>query len=302
MKRALVILLAACLFLFAGCSSEPTESPSVVTPDPSPQPQAPVEPAPALAPEVQTPPAEPLDLTGNWRQVDAVETETYQFATIADGVLDIYWFIPDTGVMLHWAGTYDAPTDPAETYSWESANDTTRTASALMASGDAAKTISYENGKLSYTAAAFGMETTIQLERYAGELPDSAAVAGPQEMEGTLGNYDVKINGYRLAKDYENKDVLILQYTFTNNSEEAAAAMWSIYPKAFQDGIELETAFMMDDTYLGGNGDKELKPGISIDCESAYSLPNLVSPVEIEVTELISFDDAMVTATFQIAE
>ena len=66
---------------------------------------------------------------------------------------------------LYWAGTYDAPTTADEPYTWDSKNDTEKTDNALLASGDATKTFTYEDGEISYQASALGTTKTIRLEK-----------------------------------------------------------------------------------------------------------------------------------------
>ena len=66
---------------------------------------------------------------------------------------------------LYWSGTYEAPTEATENYTWDSVNDTSKTANALLASGDETKTFTYENGVLSYEASALGTTTTVKMER-----------------------------------------------------------------------------------------------------------------------------------------
>lgn len=118
----------------------------------------------------------------------------------------------------------------------------------------------------------------------------SPAPENEQTGAGSLGDYSVEILSARKSTDYEDKDAIIIRYNFTNNSDEAASFMFATQSKAFQDGVELEMAMMMDDTYNSQDLTKEIKPGASIEVEKAFVL-NGDSPVEAEVTELISFDD-----------
>lgn len=86
-------------------------------------------------------PAKPLDLVGNWK----------------DGEILIYW-VSDGGdtKSLYWAGTYVAPKDNKETYSWTSKNNKDKTDHALLASGDDTKVFTYEKGEITYKASALG--------------------------------------------------------------------------------------------------------------------------------------------------
>lgn len=107
----------------------------------------------------------PPDLTGTWKQANGSET-SYQMATISDGTIEIYW-ISNGGdtKSLYWSGTYVAPTEATDNYSWDSVNDHSKTGSALLASNDDSKTITYDGKQLSYSASAMGSTTTVKLEK-----------------------------------------------------------------------------------------------------------------------------------------
>ena len=104
-----------------------------------------------------------VDLTGNWVQVNA-QSETVQTATITEGSIEVYWVTPDMK-SLYWAGTVVTPADSSQSFTWDSVNDTSKTASALMASGDETKAFAYENGELSYEVTALGQTVTVRLAR-----------------------------------------------------------------------------------------------------------------------------------------
>ena len=74
-----------------------------------------------------------------------------------DGEIVIYW-VSDGGdtKSLYWAGTYVAPKDNKETYSWTSKNNKDKTDHALLASGDDTKVFTYEKGEITYKASALG--------------------------------------------------------------------------------------------------------------------------------------------------
>ncbi len=100
-------------------------------------------------------PAKSLDLIGNWEEKD--KGDSYQAGYIKDGEIVIYW-VSDGGdtKSLYWTGSYIAPTDNTEPYTWDSENDKEKTGSALLASGDDTKKFTYENGEITYKASALG--------------------------------------------------------------------------------------------------------------------------------------------------
>ena len=86
----------------------------------------------------------PVDLTGEWKQVNSKPDETYQRATIQDGEITIYWVNEaEKTESLYWAGTYEPMKEAAEIYIWDSVNNKEKTGTALLASGDETKTFTY---------------------------------------------------------------------------------------------------------------------------------------------------------------
>nr|WP_162612674.1 DUF5067 domain-containing protein [Flavonifractor sp. An135] len=107
---------------------------------------------------------------------------------------------------------------------------------------------------------------------------------------GDLGDYHVEIKDATLSSDYEGNPAIIVTLSWTNNSEETTSAMLAVNTTAFQDGVELEMAIMMDENYDGESSMKDVRPGTTLDVQYAYVLSNTTSPIEIEVSELFSFD------------
>ncbi|PQD97069.1 hypothetical protein CYL18_04125 [Pradoshia eiseniae] len=108
----------------------------------------------------------PLDLSGEWIQTNSNSEDAWQEATITEDVIEINW-ISDNGdtKSLYWSGSFIAPTEAAESYSWTSKNDTSKTENALLASTAETKDFTYEDGILSYEASALGSTTVVKLER-----------------------------------------------------------------------------------------------------------------------------------------
>lgn len=126
--------------------------------------------------------------------------------------------------------------------------------------------------------------------------------ADANEDSGTLGDYEIAIVSARLGKDYEDKPALIVKYSFKNNAQENKAFLTSTMTKAFQDGVQLETAMIVgDDSYNAEDAMKELQPGASIECEGAFVLTSETSSVEINVQEFSFTSDAVLKKTFDLS-
>ena len=136
-----------------------------------------------------------------------------------------------------------------------------------------------------------------------GSGEDGESDQGSGSADNTaIGGYSLVIDSCRLAKDYENKDVVIVKYKFTNNSDEPAPFYLTFDETVYQNGVGLNQAYILKDSanYNADNQTKEIKKGASIDVEVAYELNDTTTDIEVEVKELFSFSDETVKKTFSI--
>ena len=73
----------------------------------------------------------------------------------------------------------------------------------------------------------------------------------------------------------------------------------AVNAQAFQDGVQLELAFMDEFSDEYENASKEIKTGATLTCELYYVLTS-ESEVEVEVTELISLGNDKLEKTFTV--
>lgn len=108
---------------------------------------------------------EPVDLSGTWIAPGEDDT-TWMELTIEGETMTINW-VSDSGdtKSLYWAGSYTAPTEPGDSWEWESANDHEQTDYALLASTDDTKSFSYHDGVISWETSALGTTKTMKAER-----------------------------------------------------------------------------------------------------------------------------------------
>ena len=100
--------------------------------------------------------------------------------------------------------------------------------------------------------------------------------------------YTVSIDGFILCKNYENKDSVIINYTFTNNSTQPNSFATAINDKVFQNSKALYPTLVDDSKkYDDSNTLKDIDPNQSISCQNAYLL-NDMSDVSIQLTDLLS--------------
>lgn len=112
--------------------------------------------------------------------------------------------------------------------------------------------------------------------------------------------FDVSIDSVEVGADYEGKPALIVTYTWKNNSEKTTSYASALHAKCFQNGVQLETAFVFEgidsDGYMA-----EVRPGYGTTFQMAYQLKDTENPVEIEVGELFNYKgELLVSKTFEL--
>lgn len=131
---------------------------------------------------------------------------------------------------------------------------------------------------------------------------DEAPAQEVLEDAGDLGDYHVEIGDFQLVEDYEGVPAIVISYTFANNSEENAAAMWSISDIAYQNGVQLDSAIIGDSSIVDSEAAmKEIQTGASLEIKKAYLLTSDTAPVEFEASAAFSFEYAKLGKTFEIA-
>lgn len=130
--------------------------------------------------------------------------------------------------------------------------------------------------------------------------PGAAVVDGNEA--NALGDYQVEIKNARISENWEGKPAVVITYGFTNNSDEPAAFWLAFEDDVYQGGVGLEKAYTMQDgdPYDEANQNKEIKSGVTIDVDVAYVLNDTETDIEVEVKELYSFSDDVVSRSFSI--
>ena len=150
-KRILAILLAGMMAISASACGGSNDSSS----DPG---------SASNSSEQLEEPEEPTDLTGTWKSEE--NDGSYQEAVITTDRIEINW-VSDGGdtKSIYWIGTYEAPTEAVDEYSWTSERNKEETDTALLASTDDTKDFTYKDGVISYEASALGTTKTVELTK-----------------------------------------------------------------------------------------------------------------------------------------
>lgn len=131
---------------------------------------------------------------------------------------------------------------------------------------------------------------------------ESGSAVVENEDVNTLGDYQVEIKSARVTADWEGNPAVVITYGFTNNSSEPESFWLAFEDAVYQNGVGLEKAYFLKDgdPYDEANQNKEIKSGVTIDVDVAYVLNDTETDVEVEVKELISFSDDVISKTFSI--
>ena len=148
-------------------------------------------------------------------------------------------------------------------------------------------------------------DTSSGLEGSQGSVIPQATtpVPAPLEASGSLGDFEVQIHDFEIADDYAGDPSILIDFTFTNNSEENESVYVNLIYMAYQNGVQLDSTYFLNNAHY--NPDdlmKDVKPGSSLDLTVAYSLNSNTAPVEFEIGEAFSFNEDKLGKTFEIAE
>ena len=155
-----------------------------------------------------------------------------------------------------------------------------------------------QNGLVAFLLGIPSGETTDYSKDFYRVLNSVEVLEDPTQ--GAIGEYYVSIGDCSFTTDYKGNKVIVINYDFTNNSSETVAPIWEIRGIAFQDGVQLETAIVLNNSvYDAGIEQKSIRPGITLTgCQVAYVLTS-DSPVEFEMGAL--FGNSVLKKTFHVS-
>lgn len=115
---------------------------------------------------------------------------------------------------------------------------------------------------------------------------------------GAIGDHYVEIKDAVIVDDKDGNPAIVITYAWTNNSDETTRSDLAIREKAFQDGIQMDTAIIGDKSiYDPLSSTKEIRPGATIDVQNAYAMKSY-SIVEFELEDVFGRLDDIITENF----
>ena len=124
-------------------------------------------------------------------------------------------------------------------------------------------------------------------------------------MDGFSGNEaKIEIDGYRLCKDANGDDVVIIRYLLKNDGEEPTCLIWEGDFYVYQNGVGLTECYEelpKECDYDTEDQFKNIKGGVEYCAEIAYLLNDPDADVEVEVDDY-GLRDGKKQKVFQISK
>ncbi len=103
------------------------------------------------------------------------------------------------------------------------------------------------------------------------------------------GEYSVSINSYSVEENYDGSDVLIIDYSWTNNSKEETAFMYALRDIVYQNGVQCSSISVYIDDVSTSDQMLKIKPGVTNNLKIGYKLQDQTN-VTVVITDLMDRD------------
>lgn len=109
----------------------------------------------------------------------------------------------------------------------------------------------------------------------------------------------ITIKDYHLAKDYKDRDILVVNYDFYNGEKEPKSFMWLFDDKCFQNGVSCDDWVVGVDELEESDSHAEVQPGSTQHLSVGYELKDL-SDVNIVVEKYLNSDVVYIDETLKL--
>lgn len=109
--------------------------------------------------------------------------------------------------------------------------------------------------------------------------------------------YEVKVTDYFLSKDYKDEEVLVVEYEWTNNSDEPKSFITVFDDKLYQNGVECDDSVVGCDDVNSDDAWANIQPGTTFKVKCDYYIRDK-SPINIVVTRWLG-DDKYIDETIE---
>lgn len=154
----------------------------------------------------------------------------------------------------------------------------------LSACGEAQTTKEKDNDADISTSAP---DSNSSKDEVSEESPESS------EEETKASEFEFKIKSTSLSKDFEEKDVLIIEYDYTNNSDKATSFSFACQDTVFQDGVECDSTVVGCDEVDTQEQLNDVQPGKTYTLKVGYHITDTSKPVDVVITDLLGMNNLL---------
>ena len=131
-----------------------------------------------------------------------------------------------------------------------------------------------------------------------GETEAQAETEAQTEKPASDAKFAFEIVSTAMSTDYEGKSVLVVEYNFTNNSDETTSFTFACQDKVFQNGIECDSSVIGCDDVDSQMQLTDIQPGTTYTLKVGYHAES-GAPVDIQITSLFG-DETYLEQTVEI--
>lgn len=113
---------------------------------------------------------------------------------------------------------------------------------------------------------------------------DTSTVSAQGKTESKK-DMDISIVSAKVGADYKDAPILLVEYEFTNNTDNAKSFTFLCQDTAFQNGVECSST-VISDAVDAQQQLNDVKPGTPYKLTVGYQLQDTETDVEIEITDL----------------
>ncbi len=149
-------------------------------------------------------------------------------------------------------------------------------------------------------AFAGGDDESVSTDNQSNQTVSNVQASKEKDDPNALGDYRCEVVKAVRCKDYQGKNAVKITYKFTNNAQEPASFDVALMDEVYQDGVQLETAILGVDDDVDYGIDVKIKNGVTKEVTKVYVLRDDQTPLDIEISEFISFSDDKITARVEL--
>ena len=110
--------------------------------------------------------------------------------------------------------------------------------------------------------------------------------ATTEKTEDKNDDYAIEILSSSIEENYDGSDVLVIEYSWTNNSKKETSFTFAFNDKVYQNGIECSSLGVMMDDVSAGDGLVDIKPGVTNTIKIGYKLQDKTNAA-VEIKDII---------------